>query len=140
MILKNNKIQSIELRTAKIFVREDEIICVEIKDDVDIELADAIEHFETVKKISDGRKRLVLVYSGKGATITKEVRDFSSTPEAAEPTLAQAIVVNNLASRIVANFYIQFNKPYQPVKLFTDESVAIEWLKKMEREYSYRNS
>lgn len=40
-----------------------------------------------------------------------------------------AIVVNNMPTRIIANFFVKFNRPQTPTKVFNDYNKAIEWLK-----------
>jgi len=40
-----------------------------------------------------------------------------------------AILVGSPVSRVMGNIYIGLNKPLVPTKLFTDEEVAVRWLK-----------
>lgn len=84
-------------------------------------------HFEIVKKnIGENAYGLVDVAAVK--KVTKEFRDYCATAEAAAYTKAVAILVGSGFSRIAGNLYLNFNKPKNPTKLFTNEEKAIEWL------------
>lgn len=52
------------------------------------------------------------------------------SPPGYEHTLADAIVVVGLLQRITADFYLKFNKPEVPTKIFRTEIKAREWLLK----------
>jgi len=43
----------------------------------------------------------------------------------------QAIVFNNLHTRLLVNFYVKFNKPVNPVKIFSDFNKAEKWVKEL---------
>lgn len=63
--------------------------------------------------------------------VTKEVRDYIDSDEASSTCRAAAILVKNSLSRIVGNVFIKVTKSKYPVKLFTDEAKAVNWLKKV---------
>ncbi|HAA00756.1 MAG TPA: hypothetical protein DEP18_01545 [Flavobacteriales bacterium] len=71
----------------------------------------------------------VLVVSGSGSTISAEARKKVASPEYRMNTVAKAFLVENLAHRIIGNFYMTFNKPAIPTRLFTDREKALEWLR-----------
>lgn len=59
----------------------------------------------------------------------KEVRDFHSTsPGILSLKNSEAILVNNLGIRILANFYNKINQPPNPTKIFNNEEDAIQWI------------
>ena len=45
-------------------------------------------------------------------------------------TIAQAIVANNIATRLVVSIYIGFNKSSHPIRMFSDIDEARAWLLK----------
>lgn len=67
--------------------------------------------------------------SEEGLTVTKEARDNAIIIEEQSPCKAMAVVVENLAYKIIANFYMTFNKPKRPYKVFSNKKDALEWLK-----------
>ena len=125
-----------ELRTTRLHMREDGIICIRVKDDVDIEIADAKETFEEVKRLAGGEKKPVLVFTGSGGTISNEVKRFSASKEAGEPTLAEAVIARSLAHKLVVNFLIKFANMGRPMKLFSFEDEAVAWLNEQRDKYN----
>lgn len=135
MRISNNVADTIEVRTADICLREDDIICVCVKDDVDIDITDSKETFEAVKSFAVGGKKPVLVFTGKGGTITNEVKRFSASQAAGEPTIAEAVIARSLAHKLVVNFLIKFANMGRPMKLFSNEREAVAWLKEERTKY-----
>lgn len=60
-------------------------------------------------------------------TITSEARDFAAGNTQSFIS-AYAILVDELAMKLVGNFFINFHKPEQPTKIFTNEKEARKWL------------
>lgn len=44
---------------------------------------------------------------------------------------AAAIIVNSLANRLIMQFFIQFNKPPYPYRVFENPEEAVTWLKSL---------
>jgi hypothetical protein len=61
--------------------------------------------------------------------ITSEARTNAVAMEMRVPISVSAIVVNNLAQRIIADYYYKFNKPKNPYKVFTKVEKAVLWIK-----------
>ena len=57
-----------------------------------------------------------------------ELREWSSQPNENGYTYVDAIVITNLAQKLIANFYLKFNKPPRPTKIFLDSSDAVKWI------------
>ena len=57
----------------------------------------------------------------------KDVREYFAN-EGSKHVCANAILVSNPLSRILANFFLSINKPVAPTKLFTEEEKAAKWL------------
>lgn len=90
-------------------------------------------HFiQVTEKLGDFQFGLVDVRGVK--KVTKEFRQYCATEEAAAYTRAVALLVSSGFSKIAGNIYLNFNKPKNPTKLFTDENKAEKWfLEQMER-------
>lgn len=68
-----------------------------------------------------------ILIAGSGRTsLTQEAREVAEPTE--YDTLAEAIVVKSLSERIIANFYFSTKKKSYPIKVFTSEKNAIQWL------------
>lgn len=71
---------------------------------------------------------LVLMVADSTTQFTNDARDFSASKEGLRFSMAEALVVKNLAQKLVVNFYLKFNKPSVPSKAFNTEEEAIKWL------------
>lgn len=120
----------IENDVAIVRSRKDGIVHVTFKEgtEIDADLQDRM--IEVYLEICGGRKRPFL-YTGIGdVTITKEGREHSKNLEDVFPTTATAVIADNLAYKLIANFYLKVNKPKTPYKVFKDFPSAESWLKK----------
>jgi hypothetical protein len=63
----------------------------------------------------------------------KEARDFLAQPQNTVCISAGAILISSQLQKIIANFFIQLNKPPAPAKMFTDEAEALNWLQQFKK-------
>lgn len=82
-----------------------------------------------VKEINFGEKVLMLLIADEYTSIDNSARQFLSTPEAGEQSIAEAYVIKSLAQRLLLNFLIRVNGTPVPAKFFTDIKEAEHWLK-----------
>jgi hypothetical protein len=119
----------IELKNTTVDLRKDGILHIHIKSRADMQLNDAVQVVEAMGELGKGKKFPVLIDAGDYTNIDKEVRIFSASPEGNIYTLADAVAYNSFAQKLIADFYLNNNKPSVPTKVFSDESKAVEWLK-----------
>jgi len=91
-----------------------------------LELDDFKESLATYHKLADGKRLKMLVEFGEHTNATAEGRVFSQ--ENNPNGIAEALVIRNLAQRILANFYITFHKQDHPIKIFNNKDLALKWL------------
>jgi hypothetical protein len=103
------------------------ILRMKIMEDASIEVEDAIQNYEAATALTNGEKHLLLVDAQANVYISKETRIYSAQTKPNSP-LAMALIVNSTANRLIGNFYINFNKPKVPTKLFPTEEKALKWL------------
>lgn len=72
----------------------------------------------------------LLIYSNKIKHITKDAREYLASEEGCQKIKCCAIITNSIVTRVIANFFLQINKPLVPTRLFTDEVSARKWLSK----------
>ena len=116
-------------RMAKIWLGDDGIVRVEYFPDVEETLADAKENIETIMKVSKRKKCPILVDGRNLKSITREARTYYAGEEAGKVVNVAVFLIRSPVNKIIGNFSMNFNKPKYPVKLFTSETDAIEWLK-----------
>ena len=122
-------ISEIDLAEANVALKSNGIAYVFFKDNTEINVELQVRLIEVYDKITNRKPTPFVFFAGDDVTITKEARNNASLLADKSPLNATAIVINNLAYKIIANFYMKFNKPKQPYKIFKNEKEAIKWLK-----------
>lgn len=120
----------IETRVCTILQREDGIVTMRFKDDVEIGKSDIDEMINTRGELSPGKVKILIV-TGIRASITKEARQYNKEAHREANTQAEALVVRSLPTRIAVNFYYRIRRTSYPVKIFRDEVSALKWLKSL---------
>lgn len=83
---------------------------------------------EAIKSLGGNKKMRIYVTTFDFMSINDDTRNYSASEEAAQYTLANAVLIDSLAKKILFNFYLKFNKPVRPIRAFTLRSNAFEWL------------
>jgi hypothetical protein len=121
---------------ALIQLRDDGIVKVTMKDEVEVTLTESRKIFEHVRSFAAKKELLVLVIGGKNGTVTKEARDFAGSDEASSTTIAEAVVTPSLTQKLIVNFLLRFYNPKRELKLFNTKDAAIRWLYSFKTENS----
>ena len=98
-----------------------------------IDVKEKIQEKKALLDITETVKHPVLITFENYVTITKEAKEYSVLVEPDQPFLAVAILVENLAYQLMADFYFKFYKPKIAYKVFKSEEKAVEWLKEMKK-------
>ncbi|MBK9191131.1 MAG: hypothetical protein IPM77_06220 [Crocinitomicaceae bacterium] len=104
---------------------------VEVAWDPKLEVIDASilkKLTESMGKISKGERMPVYVHTNAFMDLTQDAKEYAGTLAAQEFTLANAILVDNLAKKILYNFFIKFYGLSSPHKAFKSRETAFEWL------------
>lgn len=123
----------IELDKAHLYLIEEGYTFLAFKDGVNFELEDAIEVDKLTYEIIKGQPFVTLVDARNiRSNISHEARDFFAKNEKiSKIRKGQSIVVNNLHTKLLANFYMKFHRPKNPVKIFQDYDKAEKWVKEI---------
>lgn len=114
----------------KLSILDDCIAVVEWDDSVEeINANHLIVLRDLLKEMGNGQKIAVLFPFKQYVTINNEARNYAVSKEGQKYTLANAVVVNNLAKKILFNFFLSINKPTNPTKGFDSIELAVKWLK-----------
>ena len=127
-VRKKIKVKRFELNRTIFRFREDGIVHIIFKKNQTIDLEDFHEGIELIRKTGKGKKFLYLYEPDENSDITPELRKYASSDKANKYTIADAIVVNRLSQKIIANFYLKFHKPVKPTAVFLNKKEAIKWL------------
>jgi len=127
MELMKHKI--LKTRTGEVSLGDDGIYRQKMFQNVHVDLEDAKELFARNEELSDGTTRPLLVMVGGTRSLSREARSFFAGKESARLFSAVALLVDSQLTRVISNFFIGLNKPFFPVKIFSSEKEALEWLK-----------
>lgn len=125
----NKDQEVIYTRTAKIWIGNDNIIRKVFHERAEETLKDALESMEAMKQMAKGRRLPMLIDLSNAHTISPEARTYYTGNDAFSVASAAAAVTKSLISRVIGNFFMGFNKPEYPRKVFNSESEAVNWLK-----------
>lgn len=114
---------------ASILLRGDGIMQINIQSFDELTVDDVKEITKAVGVIGEGKTYPNLVLLSHYFNPDKEVRSYAASEESNIYTLADAFVVKSLPVKIIGNFYVAFNKPVKPTKIFDSELEAVQWLK-----------
>jgi hypothetical protein len=90
----------------------------------EVALVDAAENLAATAELVEGKARPALIDLRGLRSQSAEARAHLAGPEA-----AVALVIASPLSRMIGNFYLGFNRPRVPTRLFTDAGEAEQWLR-----------
>lgn len=109
---------------------EDGIVRTKTKPMAIITIKEAMENSVAVNSYFTDKKYPLLVDARQVKSMEKEARSYFSTNGRTTKINSMAIMVKSPLSRIIGNFFMGLNKPEVPARLFDEEDLAVEWLKK----------
>lgn len=114
--------------TAQFVYNGDGVLVVTIKDDLELTMDDIIDHRTIAKRMTGTGPHCVLAIAGERTTATEEARVYAAK-NVPEGRVAEAVIIRSLSVRLLGNFFLRFNKPGVPTRLFEDYDEAMLWLR-----------
>lgn len=74
-------------------------------------------------------QRLFFADISKVSSVSKEARDYFASSYATDKVIAVAFYTSSIISRMLVTFFLAFNRPDVPSKIFSDEQEAMQWLR-----------
>lgn len=123
----------IDTDTAELFRINDEIIGLKFKTEIQVELEDAKQIDAGFMEIIQEKDHFFIIDATDiMSNMDNEAsRYFSKESKVANYTRAAAIVLNSLPIRLTASFFIKFQKPRFPTRIFDSREKAIEWFEEL---------
>ncbi len=116
----------IQNKNSKIRMLDENIFYVCYHSDILIEVEDFQETSEVYENLRNGEQLRFLVEFPKHISGTAEARQWAEKNQV--DCIAEAIVFNGLAQRLLIRMYLIFRVKSHPVKIFTDKESALIWL------------
>jgi hypothetical protein len=124
-----NHEKSEETKVCLIRIDRHGIIHTEYKEGVTVELIDLQEVEKIIYAYCGNKPFFSLVdLSNKHLHFDAEARRYAATGNITSLIEAQALIFNTLPMRILVNFYLKFDRPQYPVKVFSNADIATNWL------------
>lgn len=120
--------RTIELDGCTLTFTDDDVVHAHFKDGRMGTVEDVKEMFVAIRLERKGRKALLMVSVGAGASLSNEARTYASGEDSDLVIAADAIIVRDFGHQLSANAFVRHNKPNRPIQLFTDEKSALKWL------------
>ncbi|MCB9196485.1 MAG: hypothetical protein H6600_02895 [Flavobacteriales bacterium] len=102
-----------------------------VRENTTIDVESLLKIKEVNRELADGKKYGVLVESDMMTNITRDAMKLSASKEFQENTVAKALIIKSIGHQIVGSFYLKFNKPHIPTRIFKEKEEALEWLSQM---------
>jgi hypothetical protein len=118
--------QAIRTRTCSLWY--DRLFYGRFHDGAEVTGDDARENLAVIFQLVRGHQAPVMVDLRPIRSQSAEARAVFAGPEATRVTLAVGLVIDSPVSRVLGNFYLGFNKPQTPSRLFTSVADADAWL------------
>lgn len=107
---------------------KDNFLSIVIHENEIIEADDIHLIYEGYEQLVGDNEYVVVVYGNPFSSISDEAREIAASQYASEKRKKVAIISDNLSHIIIIKFFIFWNKPKTPIKIFKSEQKAFEWL------------
>lgn len=122
--------EKVELNKVFVELIELNIVLLTVKNNATIEVEDVTEIKAFNLNLIGNNDYGVIVDAQNYTSISPEARGLMTSEYIEKNRVAIAIIIYELPQRIVGNFYINFNKPAVPTKLFSKRQEALSWVRK----------
>lgn len=121
--------QSEETKVCLVKIDQYGIIHTEYKEGVTVERNDLVEVEKIIYSFCRNKAFYSLVdLSNKHLHFDAEARRYAATADITSLIKAQALIFNTLPMRLLVNFYLKFDRPQYPFKVFSKADMATNWL------------
>jgi hypothetical protein len=117
-----------ETKTAIVTLGSDDVVRVLFKHKAELTPEELVVNYQVYNEIIDGNiYAFILSAENSSVDYTAEGRAYAKMHEDDWPKLCVALCVKSLAHKMLANFYLKFNKPNYTHKVFDNISAAENW-------------
>ncbi len=123
-------IKTITTSKATVSLLKGNIIEVQYSDNEIIEVDDSLAVNSACLKLVEKTPFAVLIITGMFTNFSAEARELAARNTLPGERVATALVADTLSHKLVGNFYLKFNKPELPTRMFESRDEAFDWLRK----------
>jgi hypothetical protein len=123
----------LETENIMVYTIEDRIFGLKFKNFRRVTMTDAKKTTSSISKYYTENNLtefgMMLIDFGHGATVDKDAREYGSSKEGNNHTHGAAIVVRSMAQQLIGDYYLKFNHPRYPTRVFYKREKALAWIK-----------
>lgn len=113
---------------------EDDILLVKMKEGINLDQSEMEQLLKQAVEFTSPNKYFAIIDTTALYDSTPESRSFYAESDYSNYRYADAFIVNSLPMRLLVNFFITFNKPKIPSKMFNNEESALNWIQSLKKE------
>ena len=126
---KANIIDKQSYRVFTYTLKDDGILYIHVDSD-DYNVDTLKKANEVIGKMTKGKAVPLLITHDRSVIPPVETRTFWAQKDSCPYSKADAFIIYSTTQKLIGNFYMAFNKPARPTRLFTNKEDAIKWLSK----------
>lgn len=116
------------------YMDDNNILHIRVLEGAEITLENLMTDHQMGLALTKGKKTLALVDTRASFIVTPEARKYMKEEITDKHRIATAVVTDNGFSRIIVNFFMMFNNPATPFKMFDCPEKAEKWLLQIKSE------
>jgi hypothetical protein len=128
MIETISLLKTVQTSTMTASFRSDEVVQLVIDANSHTKVPEVIEAINAIKESAGGKRCPLLVIAGKDASIDTAAMSYMAKNTSESTNTAIAFLIGSISQKLLGNFYLSFNKPLKPTRIFTNIEDALEWL------------
>lgn len=125
-------IKQIDTPVAKLSLQED-VLTVVLKENAELSNNEFESLLNQAMEFVEYKKHYVIIDTRFIYTANSETRKIYAESPHKEYRHADAFIVNSLAMRLLVNFYIKFQRPEIPARMFNNEKAALVWINELKK-------
>jgi hypothetical protein len=126
-------IDSVTTSVCRIELKEGNLIFIHLFENASIEIPEVEEMYKNLNTLVNNEPHYLVVVPSHGNTSSQEARKYAAELKE-KNIIAEALIVNSLGIRILANFYIKVNRPKQKIRTFSNIASALTWINSQREE------
>ncbi|MCB0429892.1 MAG: hypothetical protein H6585_04075 [Flavobacteriales bacterium] len=104
------------------------LLIADLKPDQYLNLEATRNILDALDRLAEGKRFPLLSVVGKNTIADPESRQYVADTVRKDAISKHAAVVTTFGQQLIGNFFVAFNKPIVPTKIFSNRESALEWL------------
>lgn len=121
-------IDFVELEKARVELLRDNLVRIIIRENSELDENDILKINDAKSNFVKEKAYTVVFVAPKAGNITRKARELSASEKVTKNAICKAIVAPSKVSKVIGNFFINYLKPAVPIKVFSDEKSALQWI------------